>query len=559
MEKRMDFDEEFQSKYHEKILEDLQKGFARQLSPGEAAVEDSNPKKLRFVFDAAAKANGLSLNDKFLKGPDQWISLPGMLMKFHHRRVGVTADIQDMCHHVKLMEEDRCVQRVYVDDGCPIFDSHALVDDCLDSCDSVQKASVKQMEVKEICEKRGFNLYNWISSSKEVMAVIPESLRAASHRNLDMEVESNVERVLGLFWIPEKDKFTFSLNFVKLNEEILTGKRLPTKREFLSLLMTIYDPLRFVTNFSVKAKFILQATRIESLSILRLELQATLLGFRMAQFIRDAHDVKVRRTTYWSDNRTVLCWLKSEGRRYQAFVAHRVGEIQELTKPSEWRWESTADKVTRLESATDFGQSSHRVHGPDFLKLGEEKWANLPAYVEDVPERELEPKKDFVGVVAAVPDPLTDYNKYIAWSKLVGSIAVVFRFVGLESDQVKLGNECGGKGVEWKFIPPAAHHMGGSWERLVKLVKVALHSIMKERCPTDEVLQTFIVEAQHMVNSRPLTHVSIDPEERKEFSPNHFLLGSSSNVQRPGEFNASDFGSSGGRLKCWLTCFGSGG
>jgi len=40
----------------------------------------------------------------------------------------------------------------------------------------------------------------------------------------------------------------------------LTGKRLPTKREFLSLMMTIYDPLGFVTNFTVKAKIILQGT-----------------------------------------------------------------------------------------------------------------------------------------------------------------------------------------------------------------------------------------------------------------------------------------------------------
>jgi len=186
-------------------------------------------------------------------------SLPGVLMKFRQRRVVMTADIQDMFHRVKLMEEDRCPQRflwrgddrtgepqVYQMEvlifgaACSpsiaqevknrnareFIDTHPeavkailerfYVDDFLDSCDSVQEAVVRQREVKGICEKGGFNLCNWISTSKEVMAAIPESLRAAGHRNLDMEAESNVERVLGLFWIPEKHKFTFSLNFVKL-------------------------------------------------------------------------------------------------------------------------------------------------------------------------------------------------------------------------------------------------------------------------------------------------------------------------------------------------------
>jgi hypothetical protein len=50
-----------------------------------------------------------------------------------------------------------------------------------------------------------------------------------------------------------------------------------------------------------------------------------------------------------------------------------------------------------------------------------------------------------------------------------------------------------------------------------------------------------MTEAENMVNSRPLTIVSSDPDDPEAITPNHFLIGTSSSAQPPGEFSDRDF------------------
>ncbi|KAL0850698.1 hypothetical protein ABMA28_006643 [Loxostege sticticalis] len=83
-------------------------------------------------------------------------------------------------------------------------------------------------------------------------------------------------------------------------------------------------------------------------------------------------------------------------------------------------------------------------------------------------------------------------------------------------------------GIEWRFIPPSAPSMGGAWERLVRSVKSALKVVLKERAPREPVFYTLLAEAEAIVNSRPLTHVSADPADSEALTPFHFLIGSAS-------------------------------
>ncbi|GBP75321.1 hypothetical protein EVAR_38384_1 [Eumeta japonica] len=55
---------------------------------------------------------------------------------------------------------------------------------------------------------------------------------------------------------------------------------------------------------------------------------------------------------------------------------------------------------------------------------------------------------------------------------------------------------------------PHAPHMGGSWERLVRSIKVALSATLHTRAPKDEVLHTLLLEAEFVVNSTAHTYRS---------------------------------------------------
>ncbi|XP_070138607.1 uncharacterized protein [Drosophila bipectinata] len=81
-------------------------------------------------------------------------------------------------------------------------------------------------------------------------------------------------------------------------------------------------------------------------------------------------------------------------------------------------------------------------------------------------------------------------------------------------------------GIKWRFNPSGAPHMGGAWERLVRTTK----GILKNICPSysfnDEGLRNALKEAHFIINSRPLTFVSLDSEDDAVPTPNHLLLGS---------------------------------
>jgi len=89
----------------------------------------------------------------------------------------------------------------------------------------------------------------------------------------------------------------------------------------------------------------------------------------------------------------------------------------------------------------------------------------------------------------------------------------------------KTGAAMAKSNIEWHFSPPAAPHFGGVWERLVRSCKAALRVVLKNTSVSEETFVTVLAEVEALLNARPLTHVSFDPESLEPLTPNHFLLG----------------------------------
>ncbi|GBN36586.1 CWF19-like protein 1 [Araneus ventricosus] len=67
--------------------------------------------------------------------------------------------------------------------------------------------------------------------------------------------------------------------------------------------------------------------------------------------------------------------------------------------------------------------------------------------------------------------------------------------------------------IKWKFIPPTAPWWGGSWERMVQMIKKLLRRVLGKACLYYEELASILCDCETVINSRPLTYLSEDPND----------------------------------------------
>ncbi|XP_053968959.1 uncharacterized protein LOC128870369 [Anastrepha ludens] len=494
----------------------LSKGYAKKLSPIEAAISNgktwylpifivSNPNKpgkLRMVWDAAAKVNGVSLNNFLLSGPDLLNPLVSILLAFRVGRVAICGDIAEMFHRINIRDSDMHAQRfLWCDDGddpqqpsiyvmraltfelnCAPFIAHYIrdknadhfenelpraveavkknhyVDDFIDCGDDEQSALELAQQVKKIHGAAGFNIRGWSSNSKFVVEQLEEDPMSVQ----SVKEWGSTTKVLGMFWDPLSDNFKYICRFARLRRDVINESIIPTKREALQVLMSIFDPLGFVCCYTVGLKILLQdvwrsglawddplqdnlfdkwnqwkstmplitaaeiprcyslllkdaedvqlhtfvdagesayaavcylrvskgndvtvslvagkskVAPLKPLSIPRLELQAAVIGVRLANMVSNTQRINIMSKYWWTDSKTVLRWMRMDPKNFHQFVMHRIGEILEASNVSQWRWVPSRNNPADLATKTTTRQCYQLwFTGPNFLKSSAEVW-----------------------------------------------------------------------------------------------------------------------------------------------------------------------------------------
>ena len=201
---------------------------------------------------------------------------------------------------------------------------------------------------------------------------------------------------------------------------------------------------------SVSSRLVAAKTRVAPLtatSIPRLELMAAILGLRLTESVSRVYSGGLAQAVFWSDSMNVLWWIRGRSRTFKPFVANRVGEIQSLTNPKQWRFvptnENPADFTTRGMRVSDMVKEKKWWSGPDFLQKEESDWPVNQIDTYKVSEA-TEIKKAAQGstqtgqsngdwtVISVHEDDQPwrlDPSRFSSWTKLIRVQAWVRRFV----------------------------------------------------------------------------------------------------------------------------------
>ncbi|XP_058827116.1 uncharacterized protein LOC131687095 [Topomyia yanbarensis] len=189
---------------------------------------------------------------------------------------------------------------------------------------------------------------------------------------------------------------------------------------------------RAVVSGQIQCALVAGKSKVAPLKILtipKLELQAAVIGARLLQTISSSCSLSICQRFIWTDSRTVLSWIISDQRIYRQFVSVRVGEILNLTNPTEWRWiaskQNVADEATKWGLGPNLMPEGRWCQGPKFLFDSQNAWPTQPNVVADT----LEERRVYV-VHHQDPAKFIMWDRFSQWTKLVRSVGYIYRYVG---------------------------------------------------------------------------------------------------------------------------------
>ena len=113
------------------------------------------------------------------------------------------------------------------------------------------------------------------------------------------------------------------------------------------------------------------------ITIPRIELCSAVMAVKADEVLRNELGLDLLPSTFWSDSKVVLSYVRCESHRLRVFVANRVAHIRSNTAVDQWKYvptgENPADVLSRGCSPNAMPEMWN--HGPDFLLRHKHRWS----------------------------------------------------------------------------------------------------------------------------------------------------------------------------------------
>ena len=524
--------------------------------PHHPVIRDDKSTKVRIVYDASAKGkNQKSLNECLSTGPNLNPNILDIILKFRERKIAFTADIEKAFLQIGINSVDRDYLRFLYSENCKIdenlkcyrmtrvgfgikcspfilacvikhhikkfeetnyeafqmLNTSLYVDDLCYGSETVQEAFNLSISAVNILKEASMNLRKFETNSKELREKWIEN-----NISIGEEKGSNkLSKILGINWDTSTDKLGLDIQPLLLSLKNINN----TKRSMLKCASKCFDPVGFISPFTIrvkgllqelwtrgfdwdetfdddikqrwqewcseikqlvdlsipryffqndilndnvqlhifcdaslkaygavaffryatkkneiKASFIMSKSRITPLkriTLPRLELLGALIAARMGKYLQNLFHVQ--RVCYWTDSSITLFWIKGLPSRWKQFVCNRVSEIQELTRPEDWKHcdgkTNPADLLSRGCSAKELTEAKTWNEGPTWLIKDEVYWPKFKMKKEDAVEEVRNYEDGILVNTIDTEENLSIFSRFSSWNKLQRVIAWCLRFI----------------------------------------------------------------------------------------------------------------------------------
>ncbi|GFX73913.1 uncharacterized protein TNCV_397241 [Trichonephila clavipes] len=272
--------------------------------------QESLTTKIRIVFDASSHEDGQpSLNDCIWSGGNLNPNIFHLIISFRLNTIAITADIERAFLQISLRDEDRDAVRFLFPDIKPnqtdpnkfqvyrfkrvmfgvnvspfllsatikhhienyreqypaateMLDTCLYVDDVISGADDISQALKVSKDAETIMKNASMKLRKWNSNDQTLMRTWEREGLETHPRHPDDSSKIPSSKVLGIPWDVVHDYFTID---VKGLLQLDTSKPI-TKRIVLQSAGKIYDPVGFLSPYTIRLKCLLQELWLRKLS-----------------------------------------------------------------------------------------------------------------------------------------------------------------------------------------------------------------------------------------------------------------------------------------------------